>query len=80
MSYRHFENKECEYWPCKECLTLNCLFCYCPLYQYGDCGGDYSRTGNGIKDCSKCKLPHQEGGDDYVNAFLEERKFERSID
>ncbi|MFW5671451.1 MAG: cysteine-rich small domain-containing protein, partial [Acetivibrio ethanolgignens] len=33
-SYRFFENRECKYFPCHKGLKeLNCLFCYCPLYN-----------------------------------------------
>ena len=38
--------------------TLNCLFCYCPIYDDCDCGGEYIILNNGIKDCSKCLKPH----------------------
>ena len=68
--YRFFQNRECEYFPChkvKDDLTFNCLFCYCPLYALGDqCGGNVAYTGNGIKDCSNCLLPHRINGYDYV--------------
>ena len=40
--------------------TFSCLFCYCPLYALGDqCGGNFSYTESGIKDCSKCLRPHR---------------------
>lgn len=35
-SYRFFQNKECEYFPCHKTENeeeFNCLFCYCPLYR-----------------------------------------------
>ena len=39
---------------------FNCLFCYCPLYCLGDqCGGSFTYTEQGIKDCSECEFPHQ---------------------
>ncbi len=39
-SYRFFENRDCEYFPCHQGLTeLNCLFCYCPLYGLEHCLG-----------------------------------------
>lgn len=47
---------------CKKCHSvkgdLNCLFCYCPLYENVDCGGNYIILQNGIKDCSTCLKPH----------------------
>ena len=62
-SYRFFQNKDCEYFPCHKCTDegqFNCLFCYCPLYALGDqCGGAFTYTEQGIKDCSKCLKPHR---------------------
>ena len=62
-SYRYFQNKECEYFPCHggaDPESFNCLFCYCPLYALGDqCGGAFTYTAQGIKDCSKCLKPHR---------------------
>ena len=58
-----FQNKECEYFPCHKCAdteTFNCLFCYCPLYALGEnCGGNFTYTADGIKDCSACLIPHR---------------------
>ena len=63
MSYKFFQNKECEYFPChevKDTKDFNCMFCYCPLYPLKDkCGGNFSYTPNGIKDCSGCTFPHR---------------------
>jgi Zn-finger protein len=66
MSYQHFTNTSCEYYPCKDVPRLNCLFCYCPLYHFRDCGGDFTILGNGLKDCSRCARPHQADGYDFV--------------
>jgi len=59
---RFFQNKECLYFPCHkgtEDSEFNCLFCYCPLYALGDtCGGSFTYTDSGIKDCSNCIKPH----------------------
>lgn len=69
-SHAFFQNRECEYFPCHETAdakSFNCLFCYCPLYALGSrCGGNCSFTEDGIKDCSRCLLPHSPGGYDYV--------------
>ena len=43
-NYRFFEHKACEYYPCHRLERINCLFCFCPLYPYADCGGHYTRT------------------------------------
>lgn len=59
MSFKFFENKTCEYYPCHKGLKkINCLFCFCPLYLT-DCGGNYKMLKNGVKDCSECLFPHQ---------------------
>lgn len=67
-SYRFFQNKECEYFPChkiKNDENFNCLFCYCPLYFLEDCGGNCIDN-CGIKDCTNCLIPHGENGYDYI--------------
>lgn len=59
--YKFFQNSECEYFPChshSDLKNFNCMFCYCPLYNRTDCGGNYSILSNGLKDCSSCLLPH----------------------
>ena len=62
-NYDFFQNKDCEYFPCHKCVdpeNFNCLFCYCPLYALGDtCGGNFTYTEQGIKDCSNCLRPHK---------------------
>ena len=61
-SYRFYQNRECEYFPCHKVRNeeeFNCLFCFCPLYALGSgCGGNCSYTKEGIKDCSACLFPH----------------------
>ncbi len=61
-NYSFFQNKECEYFPCHkdvDSACFNCLFCYCPLYALADrCGGKFTYTEQGIKDCSNCTRPH----------------------
>lgn len=62
-NYDFFQNSACEYFPCHKCAdteNFSCLFCYCPLYALGDkCGGNFSYTKEGIKDCSGCLIPHR---------------------
>ena len=38
-SYRYFENRACKYYPCHEVENdeMNCLFCFCPLYEREHC-------------------------------------------
>ena len=64
-NYDFFQNSSCEYFPCHTCSdaeNFSCLFCYCPLYALGDqCGGNFTYTKEGIKDCSGCLRPHIRG-------------------
>ena len=62
-NYVFFQHKDCEYFPCHagaDPEKFSCLFCFCPLYALGDkCGGAFTYTENGIKDCSGCLKPHR---------------------
>ena len=71
--YRFFQNKECEFFPCKKVKKLNCLFCFCPLYNI-DCGGKFTILENGWKDCSECSIIHEEDGYDHVIRMLKKAK------
>ena len=75
-SYRFYQNRECEYFPCHKVRNeeeFNCLFCFCPLYALGSgCGGNCSYTKEGIKDCSACLLPHSPKGYDYITEKFKE--------
>ena len=70
-NYSFFSHKDCEFFPCHKTDdpdNFNCLFCYCPLYVLGDkCGGNFIRTDAGLKDCSKCLLPHQKSSFGYIS-------------
>lgn len=72
--YKFFQHRECEFFPChktEETEEFNCLFCFCPLYTKGkECGGNFSYTKNGVKDCSKCLFPHQKTHYDQVISRL----------
>ncbi|MCI5528977.1 MAG: cysteine-rich small domain-containing protein [Blautia sp.] len=74
--YSFFSHKKCEYFPCHEGAdpdNFNCLFCYCPLYALGDkCGGNFRYTDSGIKDCTKCQLPHKKKNYGYVTGKYQE--------
>lgn len=68
-NHRFFSNTGCEYFPCHETShpeQFNCLFCYCPLYFFPDCGGRFTLLENGLKDCSDCVLPHVPKGYDHI--------------
>ena len=76
MSYKFFQNKACEYFPCHQGADperFNCLFCFCPLYALGEkCGGKFRYTEDGIKDCSDCRVPHvPENYDRICSRFAE---------
>ena len=62
-NYDFFQNSACEYFTCHKCQdpeNFSCLFCYCPLYALADqCGGNFTYTKEGIKDCSGCMIPHR---------------------
>lgn len=64
-----FRNYECEWFPCHKVnddTEFNCLFCFCPLYNKEDCGGNFTYTSNGIKDCSNCLIPHKAENYEYI--------------
>ena len=71
-----FNHRECEYFPChktEDPAEFNCLFCYCPLYTLGRaCGGNYSYTATGIKDCSNCTIPHRRDSCDFIVSHFSE--------
>ncbi|QGY40055.1 metal-binding protein [Pseudodesulfovibrio cashew] len=75
-SYRFFSNRECEYFPCHKTGKpdeFNCLFCYCPLYFFEECGGNCRVLESGVKDCTGCLIPHSPKGYDYIVGRLKER-------
>ena len=73
-SYRFFANKECQYYPChKGVETMNCLFCYCPLYSLEHCPGECKYievNGKKMKECTDCAFPHQAENYDVIISFL----------
>ena len=75
-AYAFFCNKKCECFPCHivdDEDDFNCLFCFCPLYLLDDkCGGGFSYSENGIKDCSKCTLPHKKENYGLITGKLSE--------
>lgn len=68
--HKFFQHEKCEFFPCHRTdkpEDFNCLFCYCPLYTLGDnCGGNFTYTKNGIKDCSGCLIPHRRDNYDRI--------------
>ena len=80
-SYRFFENKECEYYPCHTGLEeMNCLFCYCPMYGMEDCPGNpeyIQKNGRTIKVCTNCSFPHRPENYEVVIEKLKNRKIDK---
>ncbi|MDY5436173.1 cysteine-rich small domain-containing protein [Peptostreptococcus porci] len=72
--YKFFSHVECEFFPCHKLEgsdlkreDFNCLFCYCPLYALGkNCGGNFSVSESGVKDCTNCLLPHRRDNYEYI--------------
>ena len=68
--YKFYQHKQCEFFPCHSCddpETFSCIFCYYPLYALGDrCGGNFTYTESGIKDCSNCLRPHKRENYDSI--------------
>ena len=58
-NYKFFTHRECEFFPCHEGAdpeNFNCLFCYCPLYTYEHCPGNFryiENNGRKIKVCDE---------------------------
>ncbi len=75
-SERFFANKECKYYPCHKCSTdINCLFCYCPLYDM-DCPGNYQMkeiNGRMVKNCTDCVFPHIPDNYDRIMELLKQK-------
>lgn len=68
-SYRYFENRDCQYYPCHELEHINCLFCYCPLNHLKQCPGQpqyIEVNGVRMKDCSECTFPHEAKNYDFI--------------
>ena len=57
-SYRYFENRECQYYPC---------------HNMEHCPGNpqfIKVNGKRIKDCSGCRFPHEPQNYDVIMQFL----------
>ncbi|MDA8431983.1 MAG: hypothetical protein M0Z60_03350 [Nitrospiraceae bacterium] len=70
MNYKRFINLKCEFLPCHDLKDWHsCLFCYCPLFLLS-CPGDFTVLPTGMKDCSRCVIPHTEEGWEIVQEEL----------
>ena len=74
--YSFFSHRDCAFFPCHNTdrpEDFNCLFCYCPLYALGErCGGAFTYTADGVKDCSDCLLPHRRDSYERIAARFPE--------
>ena len=72
QNYAFFQHRSCESFPCHKGVPeedFNCLFCYCPLYALGPkCGGNFTYTARGLKNCINCTFPHRRENFDKVIA------------
>ena len=75
-SEKFFCNKDCKFFPCHKTEdeeNFNCLYCFCPLYALGDkCGGNFTYTKSGVKNCDSCSLPHTPEGTEHINKMISE--------
>ena len=73
----YFLNKHCEYYPCHDVdeKSFSCMFCYCPLYDMEDCGGEYTYTEKGAKNCKNCTFPHRRENYGAVIKKLKEKMY-----
>jgi iron complex transport system ATP-binding protein len=54
---------------------FSCLFCYCPLYDVKDCGGEYFVNEKGIKNCKNCGFVHDRDNYPKVIKKLKEKMY-----
>ena len=73
----YFVNRQCEYYPCHDVSDdkFSCLFCYCPLYDVKDCGGEYFVNEKGIKNCKNCGFVHDRDNYPKVLKKLKEKMY-----
>ena len=77
-SHSFFKNTGCKYYPCHSQgemadSELNCMFCYCPLYNRENCPGTPVYIGEEtckIKDCSQCTFPHRPENYEIIISML----------
>ncbi|WP_022765447.1 ATP-binding cassette domain-containing protein [Butyrivibrio sp. XPD2006] len=76
-----FINRACKSFPCHDVPEdeFNCMFCYCPLYDMKDCGGDYTYNDKGIKNCKNCSFPHFKDNYPVVIKKLKEKMYGSGI-
>ena len=73
---KFFANEDCQYYPCHNCEQINCLFCFCPLYNL-DCPGNpkwVEKDGRRFKSCVDCCFPHKAENYDKIMQILKQQK------
>ena len=74
-SFKYFENRACEFFPCHPDATdgHNCMFCRCPLYKNPVCPGTEDGTAitldNGVKDCTNCEWNHRYNNSEFLSRY-----------
>ena len=73
----YFVNRQCEYYPCHDVSDdkFSCLFCYCPLYDVADCGGEFYTSEKGVKNCKNCGFVHDRDNYPKVIKKLKEKMY-----
>ncbi len=75
MNYKHFINLKCEFLPCHNLEDWHsCMFCYCPLFLLS-CPGQFAMLPSGMKDCSRCVIPHTENGWEIIQEELNKQLY-----
>ena len=75
MSYKYYQNKKCEWFPCHDTPVwkFNCLMCFCPFYNTKECVND--------NNCEECVYPHiKDNYDSIINTLkgmYESRKLKK---
>lgn len=78
-NHKFYQNVWCEFFPCHKNVSVrnfSCMLCFCPLYPY-NCGGNFTMTKDGKKDCSDCTIPHTDY--DFVIDFLTNKKEQKHV-
>jgi Zn-finger protein len=58
-NHKFFENKNCIYYPChKDIDKVNCLFCFCPLFNTNQCHVLKIFKKDKRSVCEGCSFPH----------------------
>lgn len=72
-SYKFFANRSCKFFPCHKGLyDLNCIWCYCPIFQYRETNAICQVCG----PCEQCTFPHRPKNYDKMIKMLKHYQME----